>query len=176
MLTNSKDLLKIKNKLKKLTNKKEVLDVVLFGSAIKGKLNPKDIDIAIITKKEIKPELSKEFHVSIISIEDFFKPIPLINTLLREGFSVKHNKPFSEVFNFSNKSLFTYELKKLPNAEKVKLVNILHGRSEKGLVEQNNGKWLSRQVFLVPVKNENIFEQLFSKFKVKYTKSYVLIH
>lgn len=176
MLMNSKDFVKTKKKLKKLVNKKEVLDVVLFGSSVKGKFNPNDIDVAIITKKEIESELSNEFHTSLVSIEDFFKPIPLINTLLREGFSIKHNKPFSEVFNFSNKSLFIYDLKKLPNTKKVKLVNILHGKKNKGLVEQNNGKWLSRQIFLVPVENETIFMELFSKFKIKYTKSYVLIH
>jgi len=153
---NSENLLKIKSELKNLIKEKNILDIIIFGSAAKGKLNPNDIDIAVISdNKNIKTELNKKFHISIISIKDFFiKPIPLINTLLREGFSIKHNKPFSEIFNFENRTLFTYNLKKLSNSNKVKLVNILHGRNNKGLVENYNGKWLANQVFIAPVENE----------------------
>ena len=101
---NSKNLSKIKNKLKSLI-KNDILDIIIFGSAVKGKLNPNDIDIAMISnKKDIETKLNEKFHISMITFEDFFtKPIPLINTLLREGFSVKHNKPLSETFNFQKK-------------------------------------------------------------------------
>ena len=175
---NSKDLSKIKNKLKNLIKQKEILDIIIFGSAIKGKINPNDIDITIISnKKDINIKLDKYFHVSIISIEDFFiKPISLINTLLREGFSIRHNKSFSEVFNFYNKTLFVYNLKKISNTNKVKLVNILHGRKDKGLVETYKGEWLANQVFLVPIENEKIFEELFLKFNIPFKRSYILIH
>lgn len=173
-----KDLQKIKREFKSILKQKEVLDVIVFGSFVKGKFNPNDIDIAIlVNKNELKFDLKKEFHISVLTINDFFiKSLPLINILLREGFSLRHNKPFSEVFRFFSKSLFVYNLKGLSNTNKVKLVNILHGKNSKGLVEEFKGKWISRQVFFVPVKNDNIFEDLFSKFKIKYEKSYVLIH
>ena len=97
-----------KNKLKKFIQDKEIEEVLLFGSAVKGKADPNDIDVALITKKEIKPEI-KGFHISIINPEDFYKnPPSLINTLMREGYSLKKNAPLAEKYGFINKLLFTY--------------------------------------------------------------------
>ena len=42
----------IKNKLKSLLLDKEIIDIILFGSSIKGKLIPRDIDIALILYKK----------------------------------------------------------------------------------------------------------------------------
>jgi len=179
MLINSKIPLRIRNKLKKILRDNNILDIIIFGSAVKGKLMPTDIDIAIITKKKNIPLMPEQdnLHISIITPHDIFvKPISLINTLLREGHSLRHNTSFSEVFKFSNKVLFIYNLKDLANSEKVKMVNILRGKKSQGLVEENKGEWLSRQVFLVPVGNEKIFEELFQKHSIKYKKNYVLIH
>src|SRR3989344_1947780 len=109
---NLKELSEIKNKLGKVLNDKEVHDVIIFGSFIKGKTKPEDIDIAIISDRE-KFKI-KGFHISVISINDFFKPVGLINTLLREGYSLIRNKSFSEVYGFKNQCLFNYELSDLP--------------------------------------------------------------
>ncbi|MBS3107480.1 nucleotidyltransferase domain-containing protein [Candidatus Woesearchaeota archaeon] len=162
------------NDLKNILKNESVLDVVIFGSAAKGKINPDDIDAAVICKKEIKIELEGA-HISIISINDFFiKPVSLINTLLREGYSLRHNKPFSEVFKFSAKLMFFYELNGLSASDKVRLVNILRGKDS--LVERYNGEWLTRQVFFMPAENEKLFEDLFLKFGAKYKKNYLLMH
>lgn len=170
-------ILLIKNKLKKYLKDKEILDIIVFGSFIKGKADAKDIDIAIITEKNLSLNLNG-FHVSIIKPKEFFvNPPSLINTLLREGFSLKNNKSFSQLYEFSNKVLFTYRLENLNASEKVKVVSILRGKNgKKGLVEQENGNWLANQVFFMPVEKEHIFSQFFFNFKVKFTKSYILMH
>ena len=109
MLMNSKILL-IKKKLDKLLKDKEILDIILFGSFVKGKSLPNDIDIAIVTDKEIKPELAG-FHISIIKPEEFFKnPPSIVHTLFREGYSLKNNKSVAELYRFSSNILFVYEL------------------------------------------------------------------
>jgi predicted nucleotidyltransferase len=174
---NSKILLQIKNRLKALLSNKEILDIIIFGSAIKGKTEPRDIDIALITRN-IKPEVLEGFHISILSPDDFFiNPPNLINTLLREGYSLKHNKNFAEVYRFSNRVLFKYELKGMKPSEKVMLVNFLRGKkSEKGLVKENNGEWLANQIFVIPTENEFIFEKFFLNKNVKFNKFYVLMH
>ncbi|MDP3026307.1 MAG: nucleotidyltransferase domain-containing protein [Nanoarchaeota archaeon] len=174
---NSKILSSIKNKLKICLKDREILDIVVFGSAVKGKTLPEDIDIAVITKKQTKVDI-KGFHVSILIPEDFFvNPPSIVHTLLREGYSLKNEKPFSEIYKFSNKVLFKYELTNLSPSKKVKIVNILRGKKgENGLVKENFGEWLANQVFIVPVGSEHIFSQIFVNFGVKFNKFYILIH
>ncbi|MAG78358.1 hypothetical protein CL616_03265 [archaeon] len=172
---NSKNLLKIKNKLKKYLNEKEVLDIIIFGSAIKGKALPKDIDIAVIGGKKIN---IPNFHVSLLNPKDFFvKPPSIIHTLLREGYSIRNKCFLSESFKFKNKVLFKYELKDLTPSLKVKVVNVLRGKNkEKGRVIEYGGEWLVNQVFIVPIGTEHLFNEFFLNFKVKFKKYYILMH
>lgn len=173
----SRIISKIKSKAKNLLKNKEVLDVIVFGSAVKGKSMPNDIDLAVISEKYLTFTIDN-FHIIQLKPSDFFaNPPGVINTLLREGYSLKNNKSFSEVYHFLNKVLFTYSLTGLNPSLKVKVVNALRGKKEgKGLVEENNGKWLANQVFFIPVENEHIFEKLFINFKMKFSKYYVLMH
>lgn len=172
------EILSIKNKLKRFLENKEILDIIIFGSFIKGSLSPKDIDIAIITDLKSINKFPDNFHVSILSPKDFFiNPPTIINTLLREGYSLKNDKSFAEIYKFSNKVIFNYSLTSLKPSDKVRMVNILRGKNkETGMVKNNMGEWLANQVFIVPVGNEHIFEKLFLNFKVKFKKSFILIH
>ena len=136
MQMNLKNLSEVKKKLKIVLREKEVYDVVLFGSFVKGKSMPKDIDVAIISEK--KNFVLKGFHVSILSVSDFFKPLSLVNTLFREGYSLKKNKSFAEVYGFKNKCLFRYELKNLSASKKVRAVKALDGTNETLVVEYEN--------------------------------------
>ena len=171
---NSKELSRIKKDFKKILRDNQVYDIILFGSFVKGKLNPQDIDVALITDKDY--EKIKGYHTSFISIIDFFKPIGLINTLLREGYSLKKNKAFSEIYGFRNRCLFRYELSDLSASKKVQVVNFLRGKGgEAGLVLEKKGEWLSNQVFLSPVICESIFENFFINSKVKFRKYHILI-
>ena len=167
----------IKNKLKSLIGDKEILDIVLFGSTIRGKSIPRDIDIALITNKNISP-IIKGFHISIIKPEEFFKSPPTIaTTLLREGFSLKKNRFLAETLNFKNKILFIYILSNLNLSKKVKIVNILRGKNkQQGLVEQYKGEWLANQVFITPIESSHTFEQFFLNLKIKFKKYYILIY
>lgn len=174
---NSKIISLAKNKLKDYLRDKEVLDIVLFGSSVKGATLPRDIDVAIITNEELKLNI-KGFHIILLKPVDFIEnPSSIITTIFREGYSLKNNKSFSENYRFSNKVLFTYELFGLKASEKVKIVNILRGKKgEKGVVEENKGEWLANQVFLISIENEKIIEKIFLNFKVKFKKFHVLIH
>ncbi len=174
---NSKILLQIKNKLKHLLKDKEIIDIILFGSMLKGKVSPQDTDIALITNKKTKYEL-KEFHTSIISPEEFFiDPPSLATTLLREGYSIKNNQYLAESLRFKTKFLYIYKLNKLSNSKKVKIVRILRGnKKEKGMVENYKGEWLSNQVFLIPPECDNTFEQFFITQEINFERKSILIH
>lgn len=184
MQMNSKTLYFIRDKLKALIMNEEIIDIILFGSVVKGKTTPKDIDIALILYKEPTEKLRqkinqfKEFHISVIPAKEFFvNPPTIVNTLLREGYSLKNKKALAENFAFLNRVLFKYDLAHLSESLKVKIVNILRGKKgEKGLVETNKGEWLANQVFFVPVVSDKLFEEFFNHFKIKFKKFYVLIH
>jgi hypothetical protein len=104
------------------------------------------------------------------------KQNPLVHKLFKEGYSLKNEKYFSELYRFSNKILFKYDLVSLSPSIKVKVVNVLRGKNrEKGMVEENSGEWLSNQVFFVPVEIGSLFEMFFLNMKVKFSKFFVLI-
>lgn len=172
-----KNLQKIKSKLKFLLKNKEIIDIILFGSFLKGKTNPKDIDIAIITNKRIKYEL-EDFHISAISPEEFFiNPPSLAATLLNEGYSLKNNKYLAELLRFKAKVLYTYKLNNLSNSKKVKIVRLLRGdKKERGMVKNYKGEWLSNQVFIVPPECGGIFEQFFIAQEINFEKKSILMH
>lgn len=181
---NSKILSYIKNKLKTLLKNEEIIDIVLFGSVVKGKIAPKDIDIALILYKEPTEKLKqkinqlKGFHISIITAKEFFIKSPsIVTSLLREGYSIKNKKFLAENFAFLNRVLFKYDLVNLPTSLKVKLVNILRGKKGQiGLVESNGGEWLAKQVFFVPIASDKLFEEFFNRFKIKFKRFYILMH
>ncbi len=177
MPINSKIISLVKSKLRNHLKNKEILDIILFGSAIKGKAMPNDIDITIITEKNLK--INEEgFHVSILPPKAFFiNPPSIINTLFREGYSLKYNRAFAENFRFINRVLFKYELKNHSLSDKVRIVNILRGKDgEKGFVQENEGEWLANQVFIVPVGIEHLFEKFLLNSEVKFKKIYLLMH
>ncbi len=177
MLMNSKNLSALKNKLKHLLKDKEILDIIVFGSFIKGKTLPSDIDVVLITNKEAKHSI-EGFHISTLKPEEIFtSPPSLVNTLLREGYSLKNNSSFAESLKFKSKVLFTYALTNISPSKKVKIVNILRGKNKSpGLVNEKKGEWLANQVFLIPIEEEYLFEQFFINSKIKFKKFNLLIH
>jgi hypothetical protein len=115
--------------------------------------------------------------VSVLSPDDFFRPISIIHTLLREGYSLRNRKFLSEVHRFSSVVMFRYELSGLKPSDKVRVVNILRGiGSRDGTVRENCGKWIANQVFILPIGREAVFEKFFLNFKIKFNKFYLLMH
>jgi len=174
---NLKEISKIKAELAELLKDKSLQDAVIFGSFAKGKPDYKDIDVLIISDKKTEKDI-RGFHLTCMTPDELLTKFPLmLNTLLREGYSLKHNQKFSEYFRFKSEVLFFYELTSLKASEKVKIANCLHGKANsKGLVEENSGRWISRQVFAVPPESSSIFEKIFLNFNIKFQKSYILTH
>jgi len=164
----------IKSKLKSYLADKNIIDIIVFGSFAKGKAAPNDIDIAVIKAGEGKIEIPG-FHVSMLKPEEFFiHPPTIVHTLLREGYSLKNNKPLAELYRFSGKALFNYELSGLKPSVKVMAVNMLRGKE--GMVEKEGGEWLANGVFLLPTEKDSAFERFFKAQGIKYKKHYMLIH
>ena len=156
---------------------KDVIDIIIFGSAAKGKTLPRDIDIAIITEKDVKYEVNG-FHISFLRPIDFVhKPPTIVTTLLKEGYSIRENKELSEIYRFKSRSLFVYTLESLNNSEKVRIVTFLRGKNNlKGLVREYFGEWLSNNTFISPQESDYVLDQFFIANKIRFRKFNILLH
>ncbi|MBU0457595.1 MAG: nucleotidyltransferase domain-containing protein [Nanoarchaeota archaeon] len=152
-------------KLKKLLKNKNIIDLIIFGSFAKGKINANDIDIAVITNEEINRNelqdqifkiIKKEVHIQKFTINDYDKFI--IITLIREGFSIKHSKYLAEIYQLKPVILFKYELKSLTASQKV-----MFSRAIK--IFKNIQK-LSNRVVLVPIELSGEFNNLLRRWNI----------
>jgi len=185
MLKSSKEFLVLHKKAKEIYKKyrKEIIDIVVFGSFVKGKILPKDIDICIIFREKINEEINKtlrkevEVHISSLLIDNFFsKPHSLAKTLLREGISLVNKKNLSENLGFFQHVLYYYSLKDKKQTEKTKIVYVLKGRNKKkGFVKSVDGEWLADSCFIVPVNADNEIISIFNKWQVKFERKNILI-
>ena len=102
--------------------KNNIVDIFLIGSAIKNKINPRDLDvIALFRKKELKlieeelfnikesVSFIKEIHIEPLFVDSMFKE-RIFLTLMHEGISIKENKPVSEIIGLKSFSIFCYNL------------------------------------------------------------------
>lgn len=72
--------------------------------------------------------------------------------------------------------IFTYNLSKLSNVNKVRFVYLLKGRKDgKGLVKELSGHFLVPGCFAVPINKSNTAEYVFKQWKVPYKKEEVLM-
>ena len=167
-----------------------IVDVILFGSSIRGNLSPRDVDLCIIIKDDhekksldlvdslgkLTDNFKLKFHINILMSSSFISGNTLAKTLLNEGRSIKHNKSFSSVFGFENKSLFVYTLKHFSPSKRVRFHYLLKGRyGSKGMLNEAQGKFLGAGSIIVPTEKEDLLKAVFDKWDVKYKINRVLI-
>lgn len=175
----------LKEKLRKIDTT-EVADILLFGSAAKGKEFPQDIDICIIFRKKAVREVItvlekrlKEFnvHVSSLTVDNLFmKPHSLIKTLLVEGRSILSGKPLAQNFGFASYALYSYDLSKIKQSEKVKFVYLLKGRKGEGIIKKHGGEWVADSCFIMPIQKDSEMLAIFKKWAIPYKRREMLIH
>lgn len=181
MLKNSEVYLK----LRKIIKQYNLEDIIIFGSFVKGKAAPRDIDICLIFKespnlehiREIQSKLSDKFHVSSLSIDSFFnKKHNLAQTLLFEGISAKSGKKISEIYSLDSYGLYYYDISEMKKSDKVRFVYLLKGRKKgQGIVDEFKGKFLVNGCFIVPVDRDGEMLEIMNKWKVKFGRKRILL-
>ncbi len=169
--------------------KDEIFDIVLYGSYVRGKQIPGDIDLVVIFNKgslrerlnkiqEIKRKIRTKTKIDIkgILISDLFKREFFGRSgIIFEGMSLIDNKQFCNKLGFENSCLFVYNLKNRTHTEKVKFNYIMSGRYGKGVLEALEGKQLGPGIVLLPVKSISKFELLLKEQNISYLKNNILI-
>lgn len=188
MLKNYLRLLKLKSK--KFKNK-DIFDIILYGSVIKGKIEARDIDILIIFNElslNKRAEIAQRFKEKIasginkldiktINLSELFDSDFLARqAVLAEGCSLVYDMPLSEKIGFLSYILFTYNLKNLNHNEKTRFTYSLIGRNKnKGVLKKLNAKPLGKGVVLLPIENSLIFEDFLKEWKISHNKRNILI-
>lgn len=190
MLSDLLKNIKFRNEIKRFhnKNKKEILDIILFGSAIRGKEKPKDIDILILFKERENLDLSYELRKSIKKIGlvaeitgKTYKNLLSVKFLPREdilsdGYSLVLNKKLSESFGYNTFMLFRYSLKGFSQSQRMMFYYALEGRRKKdGMLKILNGIKFTNSVVLIPIENSEEFENFLKNWKMEIKKTRILI-
>ena len=172
----------LKKALKKIIEKHtEIDDIILFGSVIRGKEKPGDIDILVIFKirivKEIEYSIRKEIekkyeNVSIISKTQTTFHDPAFDareSILFEGKSLVHERTIAEQYGYNSVGMFKYYFTNWSKLQKTKYYYALNGRdSQKGIAEQLGCIKLADGVILVPINKIEEFRSFLELWKLEY--------
>lgn len=168
---------------------KTIFDLLVYGSTVKGKTKPNDLDLMVIFRagslKErlrkiqlIKRKVTSFKSIDIKGIlweelfqEDFFAR----SGVLLEGISLFDARPFAEKMGFSAYSLFTYSLKDKSHTAKVKFNYLLRGRNGPGILEKFGGKHLSPGTVQIPLVKSLEFEEILQENNFQYKKQNILV-
>lgn len=152
----------MKEDLRKLLKKyRDVEDFYIFGSFVKGKFRPSDIDIALITYKKDFDLLSdvlkelKEYpnlHIEMFLFKEIFTE-PVWKSLLSEGFSVRKNKYLRDLMSIKSGVLYKYDLKKMNKSEKT-----MFNRAFTEEIKMTHGMRVSAGTAITPIEQEKEFD------------------
>lgn len=170
--------------------KPEVIDVIIFGSVMRGKTEPGDIDILVVytaNSKERNDEtykfrkqleqIDKNAHVTDADYNEIFDAgfMPK-EALLSEGYSIRQKKFLSESFGYSNFMMFKYSLGKMGKSKRMQFYYSLHGRNkEKGILEKTKSYKFSDAVILSSMENSETIKDFLGKWKIEYKNFPLLI-
>jgi predicted nucleotidyltransferase len=161
-------------KSRELLKDKDIDDIIVFGSTVKGSSKPHDLDVALILRDEsgaarIKEDIRRFDRSADIEVVSSIRN-PLWAVLMREGYSIRVGKPLHQVYNIEPVVLYRYSLKKLSPTQKVQFT-----RGLKAMLGDTNAKILSRSVVLVPMDRKNSFDEFLTTWDLKYeAQSYEL--
>ncbi len=150
-----------------LAKNKDIIDIILFGSFVKGKGNASDIDVALLSgvpvdrlkmRKELEALLEKKIDLQILTPHDYSKPLWI--SLIREGFSVKHDTYLHQLYKIEPLVLYKYSLKALTVSKKV-----MFERALKNFVGIQR---ISNRVVLVPIHKVEEFNDLLKLWNIDF--------
>lgn len=173
---------RLRNRLKKLVLQyPEAEDILLFGSAVRGKTKPNDIDIMILFKTkvnkkaeyDIRKELEKEYsNLSITSktgdsaLDSSFDAR---ESVLFEARSLISGKNIAETYGFASLGLFKYSFKSWNNLKKTKFYHALNGRDGKtGVLQMLNCIKLSDGLILSPLDKIEQMKEFLESWQIEY--------
>ena len=142
-------------------HKRELLDIILFGSLIRGKTEPNDIDVLLLFTLKVDKEIElafrgqcKEKNLDLLSktVESCQQETFLArDSLLFEGYSLVQRRFLAAQYEHTSFGLFFYATKDLSNTRRTRFYYALNGRTSLGMVERLQAIKLSDSILAVPL-------------------------
>lgn len=168
-----------------------IWDIVIYGSYSRGKLDARDIDVAIILYKvapskkkmelcqQLRHALSEDgylFDVKAVDIDDFLNAGFLgREAIFAEGISLIKGDYIAERFGFAAVALFEYTFNGLKQSKQKIFYYTLQGRSKgTGILNKLSGRIVSKGLLEVPTKNYEEVKDIFNQHNVKYRATFTL--
>ena len=168
-----------------------VLDVFLFGSAARGKREPRDVDVLVLFKGKADSRLAHSFerelraagvsaNVEERAWKELFEPsFRAREAVLSEAVSVVSGKRLCEAFGFTSFALFKYAPSGMGASERVKFQYALFGRRvgkrhAPGMLEAVGGKKLTAAALVVPVQKADEFTAFLTGWRVPFKRAFAL--
>ena len=182
-------LKQLQRKLAKEKKDKSIFDIILYGSAVKGKSKPNDLDIAVVFRQgalrerlekiqQIKRKIENGGKIDIkgILLEELFREEFFARSgLFLEGISVFSSRPFAEKIGFSAYSLFVYSLKDKTHSQKVQFNYLLRGRDKRGVLEMMEGKFVSPGAVIISPAHSVEFGEILQRNHIQHKKTDILV-
>ena len=157
-------------KLEKILKKyNKINDFIIFGSAVKNKNLPKDIDVMLITDtkdlellKKVKSGLKEKIHLDVMDNKSILYQ-PIIKGLFVEGYSIKKKKFLRDTHGIKPMKLYSYGLKSFNNVKKVQFSKALVKT-----IKKINAKKIGKGAVLVPINQSGYFEDFLDAWGLKY--------
>ena len=139
----------------------DIFDIVLFGSAMKGKDKPGDIDILIIFTKEVNKKIERALHTELAIPTADVQSITLKELegngfvakegIYLEGLSLVHNQPLRDSLGFYSVAFIKYSLESIQGSPRVKFYYALQGRKDqKGFLQEIGATRYTDNTLLCP--------------------------
>ena len=181
-LENSEKLKSWTQQLKPLLNKYNILqDIVLFGSFLREKTRPADIDIALLVQEKDENQLEKieeeirsllpehGIDITVLTLKDLY--FPLWISIIQEGWSIAKEQYLAQLYEIEPVKLYKYSIKHMTPVQKVQF-----DRGLKKMTENLQGIRLTRAVILIPLQKSEAFEAFLKTWKIEYeTQRYELL-
>ena len=164
--------------------KEGVLDVVVFGSAVRGKNTPHDLDICILlydhqekksldlihSLSKIMDKPGRRVQINVLTGKMFIRgEDSLAKTLLQEGLSLTTGKPLCANYGLIPASLFLYSLVGFSASQRVRFHYLLRGRKgQPGVLSPLGAELLSDGIISIPTRQEDRFAEILTSWNVKY--------
>ena len=169
-------------------HEKDILDIILFGSAVKGKEKPNDLDILLLFKNkedldtayELRKNLETlgiEIHITTKTYTSLFdKMFKARDVFLGEGYSLIRKEFIAKGLGYASISLFKYELKGFSQSRRMQLQYALYGRDRKsGIAKELELTKFADTVFFCPVSNAEHLKEFFDSWGIKFEQFQILV-
>lgn len=171
--------------------KNSIWDIVVYGSYARGKLDARDIDVAILLEKkssvrnkmvlcqQLRHKLSEKeiiFDVKAVNFADFLNAGFLgRESILAEGYSILKQDYLAERFGFNAQAIVEYSLKDLTLSEQKMLYYALRGRKKgEGILSKLGGRIVSKGVLQVPTRHYEEIKSVLEQHGVMFIVNFVL--